>query len=85
MNFLTGEIIKHIKYRDVAFYVVKARYFGTTIKIKGHWINLGFDQCWTIQRANIVINRVLEKNNWLIATEPAAYTLRYIKWDKLKL
>lgn len=76
-------IIKHKAYRDVAFLVYKCFDAGYKLKIKGRWINQGFDNSWPMDHAKITI---LDKDvkDWLMCANPSAKCVRYEEWIPFK-
>lgn len=76
-------VIKHEKYRDVAFRVTKCFDTGTKLKLKGWWINQGKEKSWPIVDTTIEIDKDRERHGWLIANDPEALCLRDTDWRKL--
>ncbi len=73
-------IIKHKYSMDVCFDVYsKHDYGGSSVKLKGMWINMGFKQSYSIAKANIAIKKS-DWNNWLICDGPPNKCLRYCDW-----
>lgn len=80
-----GNIIKHRKYRDAAFYVEKCFDVGHKLKIKGYWMNQGFEKSWIIDNDSIIIhkNKPCDRGQWFIANDPEVKCLRDTDWRPL--
>jgi len=79
-SLLKGATIKHKKYRDVAFQVV--RHFdvqGRYLKLKGYWVNQAFVESYVMFDARITIE-FKDLGDWLICQNPNAKCIRYEKW-----
>ncbi len=67
---------------DVCFLISKfADYGGSSLKLKGHWLNMGFKESWPLHFClrQIKIQKS-DWNNWLICDGPEMKCLRYMDW-----
>jgi hypothetical protein len=71
-----GNVIRHRRALDVVFRVDKVFNVGHKLKIKGHWINMGFVKSWVIDRANITIE-TKDLGNWSRAQFNDSECFRY--------
>jgi hypothetical protein len=79
---LIGKIIRHKRAMDVAFDISK-RFdtgpIGRRFKLKGHWINMGFDESYVIMPDKIEI-QYEDLENWEYCLNPFEKCIRKSLW-----
>jgi hypothetical protein len=78
-----GDIIKHVRNRDVAFRVgcsTAPSDESNFYKIQGQWINLCFEESFRIGILQGLKIPESEMNNWLLCVNPELKCLRQSEW-----
>ena len=79
----SGDIIKHIKFRDTAILIKKVFRLPHKIKITGQYINQGFAKTWPLGvKAKLSIS-IENLKDWAICMEPDLKCIRQAKWRSL--
>jgi hypothetical protein len=79
-----GDIIKHDRFMDVAFYVSNVDpLIYNEIAITGVWLNQGFTKSWVINKTHVMLNISKDKlSEWSYCEGPYAECFRHEKWSK---
>lgn len=78
-------VIRHRKWKDVAFKVDMALCEFGRYDIWGQWINLGFEKSWVIYDdvKITVMSEELGRGDFLYCCDPEAKCLRYEQWIEI--
>jgi hypothetical protein len=86
MSIRNGDIIRHAKFKDVAFYITAVFTFSTGIMVRGYWVNQGFVETYFVP-TDVDSHLIAEDDLplWLKCDEPTAKCIRNSTWTQLEL